>query len=114
MKLVKSDYDPVTGFTEEFWYEEGVGDRPGKITMRRLQDVEDQLDVNKQAFNNHGNIGYGDSKGGAHHVARIPLVIIEKWKRENVIDWYNSTDKERRAVLNDPDNRFLLVRPGRL
>jgi hypothetical protein len=60
-----------------------------------------------------GNIGYADSEGGAHHVARIPFTIVEKWRKEG-FDWFKSTDKERRARLNDPDNRYLLVRPGRL
>jgi len=110
MKLIKRDYDSETGITEEFWYNEAEG----KMTIRRLQDVEDQLDFNKDAFNSHSGIDYSDSKGGAHHVARIPLIILEKWKREEGFDWFNSTDKERRARLNDPDNRFLLVRPGRL
>lgn len=107
MKLIKRDYDQRTGVTEEFWY----GD--GKVTVRRLQDVEDQLDYNKQCYNSHGNKSYSDSRNGAHHVARIPLVVIEKWKEQG-FDWFNSTDKERRAKLNDPDNKFLLVRPGKL
>lgn len=114
MKLIRSDYDKATGITEEFWYQEGNAGKPGKVTIRRLQDVEGQLDFNKQAYNSHSGIGYADSKGGAHHVARIPLIVIERWKTETGFDWFNSTDKERRAKLNDPDNRFFLVRPGKL
>lgn len=109
IKLIKSDYDPATGFTEEFWYDDVLN----RVTIRRLQDIEDQLDFNKQCYNSHSGKGYSDSQGGAHHVARIPLVVIEKWRTEG-FDWFNSTDKERRAKLNDPDNKFLLVRPGRL
>tara|TARA_R110000744_G_C19370310_1_gene562420 strand:+ start:6951 stop:7289 length:339 start_codon:yes stop_codon:yes gene_type:complete len=110
MKLINSEYDSFTGITEEFWYD----DLTNKVTIRRLQDVQEQLDFNKQCYNNHSGIGYQDSEGGAHHVARIPLVVIERWKTEEGFDWFNSTDKERRAKLNDPDNRFLLVRPGKL
>ena len=110
MKLINSEYCRATGITEEFWFD----DATNKVTIRRLQDVEGQLDFNRQAFNSHSGIGYGDSEGGAHHVARIPLVVIEKWKTEKGFDWFNSTDKERRKILNDPDNKFLLVRPGRL
>lgn len=108
MKLIKTDFDPVTGFTEEFWY----NDNTNEVTIRRLQDVEDQLAANRECYNRNGK-GYSDSKGGAHHVARIPLVVIEQWKREG-FDWFNSTDKERRAKLNDPHNRMFLVRQGRL
>jgi len=93
------------GITEEYWY----GD--GKLTIRRLQDVEGVLDLNKQHYNSHGNVGYGDSDG-LHKVARVPLVLIEKWLREEGFDWFNSTDAERRARLNA--NPKLLVRPGKL
>lgn len=109
MQLVKTEYDPKTGFTEKFWYDTDKD----RVTIERTQDVEGQLKFNRACHNSHSG-GYGDSVGGAHHVARIPLVILEKWKREEGFDWFNSTDKERKARLNDPDNRFLRVRPGRL
>ena len=113
MKLIAKEYDPETGFTESFYYQDGAKGGPGKIKIQRSQDVEDQLSFNRAAYNSHSGPSYADSKGGAHHVARIPLSIIEKWKKEG-FDWFHSTDLERRAVLNNPDNRHLLVRPGRL
>ena len=110
MKLIKSSYDPATGFTDEYWYDE-MGK---KLTIRRLQDVEDTFASNKMTFNSHTGkkATYADSDG-LHHVARIPLVIIEKWMREG-FNWYNSTDAERRKKLNDRDNSKVLVRPGKL
>ena len=113
-KLVRRDYDPETGVTEEFWYEETPGNAKNKIHMRRLQDVEGVLKDNKQEFNLHTakKAVYGDSKG-FHKIATIPLVRIEQWMEEG-FDWFNSTDKERRAKLNSRDNQKLLVRPGRL
>jgi hypothetical protein len=111
---VKTDYDPATGITEEFWYAmPKVKDGPGRVTIRRLQDVEGILDENGKAFNSHGKIGYSDTKGAAHMVARIPDILVEKWMREG-FNWYESTDNERRAKLNDPDYKKLLVRPGKL
>jgi hypothetical protein len=115
MKLAKTDYDPVTGITEEFWYQEAlVPGGPGKVTIRRFQDVDDILDFNKEQFNMHTGKkpSYGDSDGN-HMVARIPTMLVEKWMSEG-FNWYESTDNERRAKLNDPDYRKLLVRPGRL
>lgn len=109
MKLINSDYDPVTGITEEFHYCEMTN----KITIRRYQDVEEQLDFNRQCFNSHNHIGYQDSEGGAHHIARIPLSVVERWNSEG-FDWFASTDNERRAILNKQENKCLLVRPGRL
>lgn len=110
--LIGREYDPFTGITEECWYEEGVEKDKGKITIRRLQDVEYTLAMNKVAFNGHNRASYRDSNG-MHHVATIPNIIVEKWMREG-FNWYNSTDAERKAKLNDRDNRKLLVRPGRL
>ena len=114
-KLYKTDYDSETGTTEEFWYMENkVKGGSGRITIRRFQDVEDTLDFNKEQFNSHAGKkpSYGDSNGN-HKVATIPTVLIEKWMREG-FNWYASTDNERKAKLNDPDNRKLLVRPGKL
>lgn len=110
MNLMSREYDPHTGITEEFWYDVVTN----KMTIRRLQDVEGTLANNKEEFNNHGNISYSDSTDGAHRVAHIPFVILEKWLREDGFDWFSSTDKERRAKLNNPDNKKLLVRPGKL
>ena len=111
MKKIRSTYDPRTGFTDEYWYD----DATKKLTIRRLQDVEDTLAENQRIFNTHAGKkpSYGDSDG-LHHVAHIPFAIIEKWMREEGFDWYNSCDKDRKAKLNHPDNRHLLVRPGRL
>lgn len=111
MKLIGRDYDPGTGFTDETWFDEATG----KMTLRRLQDVEATLADNKVRFNMHTGKkpNYSDSNG-VHHVGRIPFVVIEKWMREDGFNWYKSSDAERRAKLNHPDNRKFLVRPGRL
>ena len=109
MKLIARDYDKFTGITEESWYDEVAG----TLTLRRLQDVEHTLAMNKVMKDSHSsNVNYKDVTGGAFHVARIPFMVIEKWLREDGFDWYNSTDAERRAKLNDRDNQKLLVRPG--
>ncbi len=108
MRLIESKYDPVTGFTDETWYNHSTG----RLTLRRLQDVQGTLESNVRKFNDHGDKKYTDSDG-FHHVARIPLVIIEKWIKEG-FNWYTATDAEKRRKLNDPENRKLLVRPGKL
>lgn len=110
MKLISRDYDPVTGVTDEYWHHT---DGSNKLTIRRLQDVEGVIRDNKEQFNSHSRIGYGDSNG-LHKIATIPLITIERWLREDGFDWFNSTDKDRRAKLNAPENQYLLVRPGRL
>ncbi len=109
MRRIASTYEPDTGFTNEMWYD----DATGRVTIQRLQDVEGTLAANKAAFNLHSsNPTYRDSDG-LHHVARIPLVVIEQWFTEG-FNWYRSTDAERRAKLNDYENSKFLVRPGKL
>ena len=115
MRLIDRTYDPATGFTDEYYYHEPTtpGGK-GKLTIRRLQDVEGVLDLNKEECNMHSpNANYKDSDG-LHKIARIPFAILEKWLREDGFDWFNSSDKDRRRQLMKPENRFLLVRPGKL
>ena len=116
-KLIAKDYDPMTGITDETWWEEPtVHGAKGRLTIRRLQDVEPILNINKEqqrSFSSKRILKYGDSDG-LHQVARIPNMVIEKWLREDGFNWYASTDKERRAQLNKRENRYLLVREGRL
>lgn len=115
-KLISRDYDPVTGFTDEYYYIEPTSKfETPKIRIRRLQDVESNIDNNKNLFNSFAGKKptYSDS-GGLHKVASIPLVIIEKWMKEDGFNWFKSTDKERRAKLNSPEYRYLLTRPGKL
>lgn len=99
-------FDEFSQIREEFHYD----DIDQKVITRRFQDVEPILDFNKEA-RNHVNTG---RMSEVHHVARIPLIVIEKWKNEGVIDWFNSTDAERRRVLNDPANAMFRTRKSRL
>lgn len=115
MKLMSSTYDPQTGFTEETWVAPPkVPGGPMRVTIRRLQDVDACLDGNNREFNSFSGKkpSYSDSCG-IHKVATIPLGLIEKWHKEG-FNWYNSTDKERKARLNSREYRKLLTRPGKL
>ena len=109
MKLIDSKYDKFTGITEQTWYNAAEG----TVTLRRLQDVEHTLAMNKVMKNQSAGPGYAKSNG-FHEVARIPVYIVEKWMKEDGFNWFDSTDKERKAKLNDRDNSKLLVREGKL
>ena len=78
MGLVRREYDPVTGITEEAWFDPVTN----KLTLRRLQDVEDTLARNKAMFNMHDTKPNYNDSDGVHHVAHIPFMVIEKWLRE--------------------------------
>ena len=99
-------FDEESQIREEFHYDP----LEDKVITKRFQDIEPILDDNKILLN---DVNTGKMKP-VHHVARIPLIIIEKWKNEGVIDWFHSTDAERRKVLNDPANAFLRTRKSRL
>lgn len=106
MKLISSQYDQATGMTEEHWFDEDTN----RLTIRRLQDVEETLNVNQRQFND-ATEKHGD---GIELVARIPMVLVEKLQRDKGLNWFKSTDAERRRLLNDPDYKKLRTRPGRL
>lgn len=114
MKKVASDYCEITGITEETWYDEANK----KLTLRRFQDTEHTLAMNKVLFNEHASkkptftdVG---KDNGMYLKARIPFVIIEKWKNEEGFDWYKATPDERKRKLNSNEYQKLLTRPGKL
>jgi hypothetical protein len=103
---IKKTYDPITGFTDEMWYD----DIDKKIHVRRTQKVSDVYKENEKiAFNNGKGFSNVD---GLYHKARIPNAIIEKWLIEDGFNWFRSTDAERRKKLNE--NPHFHVRKGRL
>lgn len=106
--LVRREKDHVTGIVEEFWYDT-VEDR---VTIKRVSDVQKITDMNKEMHGHHNRPNYRDSNG-QHLVARIPLIVVDMW-REQGFDWFKSTDKERRAWLDKPENEVFKTRPGKL
>lgn len=109
MKLVRRELDPITGILEEFWYDELTGKR----TINKVSDIQKITDMVKEIHNQHtGCPNYSDSQG-QHLVARIPLIVVDLWKEQG-FDWFQSTDKERRAWLDKPENAVFKTRPGKL
>ena len=91
---------------EKFHYD----DTEERVYIHTVQDVEPILEANKRQYE-------VDDKRFKHetmnHVARIPLVLIEKVKREQGIDLLND-EKALKRFLNDPENKFLRTKPGKL
>lgn len=106
--LKSVSFDQFSQIREETYYNE----QTDEIETKRFQDVEPILGFNKGVRNDTPK-GFGKN-GEFHHVARIPLVVLEKWKVDGVIDWFKSTDAQRRKVLNDPANAFLRTRNCKL
>lgn len=93
--------------TEIFHHDEASG----KSTIQITQDVEPYLEANKQKLSESST----NWKGEMHHVARIPMVIIEQWNAELGA---NCLKKEYRpwfmAKLNDIKYSKLRVKAGKL
>jgi len=93
------DRDPVSGTYETFEYD----DTTGNITIRRWQDVEPAIDLNKAAHLS------GDGKDGDMWLAaRIPVEVAQMWKQQYGVDAYRAEHWPAvRKLLNDPDWRYL-------
>lgn len=74
----------------------------GNITEQILQNVDPVLEINQQLRNE----GY-DKKANIRKVAEIPIALIEEWKNLYGFDWFTATQRERAAILNDPEYAFL-------
>tara|TARA_R110000803_G_scaffold11850_2_gene35027 strand:- start:1008 stop:1373 length:366 start_codon:yes stop_codon:yes gene_type:complete len=118
-KLVASDYDPFTGITDEFFYDDDHPDcapGQGRVTIRRSQDIDFILANNREMMKRAGATKdnmFADSNG-VHKVATIPMLVIEEMKNKYNFDWFKSTDKQRKKILNNSDFRDFRVRPGKL
>ena len=85
-----------------------------KVVLHNTQDIQPILDMNKMEMN--GDSPYGvQNNPDLRKVASIPLIIIEKWKRELGVDIYNKNDWPKiKQLLNDSDNRFLRTHESQL
>lgn len=99
-------HDPAYGLTDAFHVDTDV-----RFAIETRQDVEPFLDNNKRLAND--NDGYSPSRE-LRRIASIPLVIVEKWKNEMGVDVFKKDHQAKvRALLNDPDWRYLRTSPGR-
>lgn len=108
MRLIRRERNLTQGGIEEFWYDDVLG----RVVIKKVADVQGITDMAKEMHNQHSRPNYSDSEG-QHLVARIPLIVIDMWKEQG-FDWFNTTDKERRAWLDKPENEVFKTRPGKL
>lgn len=92
---------------EEYKYD-SLEDR---LYIKRTQDVEPIIEANKAQYNNSDKRHRSETM---NHVARIPMIMIEKWARDHGIKFEEvlNNDELMRRFLNDPDNRFFRTKPG--
>ncbi len=86
----------------------------GALIVQEVQDVEPILKANNRQRNEDPG-HYRD--GDIHHLARIPLVMVMKLRKDENIDIFNMTiDEEKRLMklLNSRDYAGLKVKPGQI
>jgi hypothetical protein len=97
-------FDPASGLAQ-WWLEDGEGNWAQKSS----QVVGPLLDLNREAQN------HCDPYNAARDVrlvARIPLIVIAKWRNELGVDYWNPDHQAKvDALLDDPDWRWLRTDP---
>ena len=100
-------YDPVTKIKEIHHYDPDTGAQ----ALEMVGDVEEMVEDSK------GRFAMVDERArwrdGMNHVASVPLIIIDKVRRESGINLLRDKGAMRQ-FLNDPDNRVFRTRPGRI
>lgn len=106
------DYDPFSGVKEQIHKDP----MSGQITIKTEQDVQKVFDANAEKRN--GNNGW---KGDMHHVASIPVVVVQMWREELKKSGAPNPDpfaKENRtflvAKLNNGEYGKLRTKEGRI
>lgn len=103
MKHFKTDWNPVTGAREDYYWDE----QNQQMTIRNRHDIGDILESNKHQQNQTLDKRYG--KEMMHHVADIPNAVVLQWKKEglDIFDGQPETKRKLMRKLNDPDYRYL-------
>lgn len=95
---------PEFGIVEKWHYD----DENDTATIETVQDAEGIIEANKAVYATvDERARYGD---GVHHVARIPLAVLADLKKKGIAD----DPAAMKRWLNDPENKFFRVRPGRV
>lgn len=85
------------------------------IVSNRVQDVQPILELNKKEALGDSMYGPANPASGMRKVASIPLVVIEKWKRELGVDVFNKDHMQKvKQLLNDPEYKWLRTHESNL
>ena len=102
-------YDPISGIHQYHHYDHLTD----ITTIESVQNVEPIIERNKElAKTDHQQRGI---KGGFWHAASVPNIIIEKWLREDGVDFFNRDHWGAvKRKLNDPEWAYLRTGRGKL
>lgn len=91
----------------------------GEVVVKRTQDTEPILELNRQELNEAPSwrpYASGRKDVPMRKVAEIPLIVVEQWLKEGINIFSPDPDMQRRfrQKLNDPDWRHLRTFPGKV
>ena len=93
-------FDPASGLAQ-WWLEDGEGNWAQKASQR----VDALLDLNREAATHCDPF---NAARDVRMVARIPLIVIAKWRNELGVDYWNPDHQHKvDALLDDADWRWL-------
>lgn len=85
-----------------------LGDR---VVVERVEDVTSILEANKRQFNDVSTSG---SMGEMVHIGRIPVVVMDRWCKEDGINYLAHENKGLlMKKLEQRDNRLFKTHPGK-
>ena len=97
------DYDPFSGITTTFDYIESED----RTVIGREQDCSLILEANK-VLQNEDEVWKRGVKQSWAHYCQVPNIIIEKWKKDHGVDFFNKDhEKAWLKLVNQPEYRYL-------
>jgi hypothetical protein len=97
------------GILERMTYSES----DDKFIVRQSQDINAILDDNEKRYN-EGDLSWTPSRDMVH-AARIPEIVLEKWRLEEGIDWRTKEGWQKvLQKLDEPENRLFRTWPGKI
>lgn len=87
-------------------------DGEGGLILETKQDVSHILEANKRDYNSITSV---DRWKDLTHIARIPYTVIDDLNKKGIMRGFAVVDEPAfAAFLNNPENRYLRVRPGNI
>jgi hypothetical protein len=104
--MAKTFFDHNADFGITQWFSQSTDGK--EFTIQTTQEVSPYLEAAKKSYNTFDE--RTPWKGDMHKVAKIPIDLFFKLKKQGVTD----DPAKFKRWLNDSENRYFRTRPGRV